>query len=453
MSTTSIASKTSPTNEKSSWTKRSFTKQAPSTTTSSKPTPTPIPTDEVWIEFQQEFVSSDGAFAAGSSWVMFAKKNYEKDLELYQTEASAQAHASDNIAPGNVPWPDDFSSNSRTVGVSGSQMFSNCQDICTKSSKDSAIEISPAAHGSACSSGLWCIALQIAVYIKPYKFFVKETARWMFEGKYAPVPIAYNGNTKFWSNQLANRLPCRPQQRDTEVYRVLKGGQGQWSRRLWVGASNLSGDDKELESDVYRISDVLRGAHSRVIAVGQSSTTIGDASTNDLLHQWGGLNRTLGKLELAVTALKCIYTRETTQQNPRASALYVYESHFWDIEPYCRVAGISGKSKNLQGADMEAIILDGAFEASIQWKSFYPAKYLTGFSWKRWLYLQLMESNAMLLSIALFAWAIGQDWSRNGKPIVDQAITLLDAFCGSFSKNASLLGTLDSTLDQFEVRA
>ncbi|KAK9784139.1 hypothetical protein SCAR479_00698 [Seiridium cardinale] len=423
-SSTSSASKTSPTNEKSSWTKRSFTKQAPSTTTSSKPTPTPIPTDEVWIEFQQEFVSSDGAFAAGSSWVMFAKKNDEKDLELYQTEASAQAHASDNNAPGNVPWPDDFSSNSRTVGVSGSQMFSNCQDICTKSSKDSAIEISPAASDE---------IYEGPGTLKWRRASVRDVSPWNV--RIATWVIDFDQDPDSWKawfcmppgfgalHSKSRSISSRTRHNGSSHY-WRQGGQGQWSRRLWVGASNLSGDDKELESDVYRISDVLRGAHSLVIAVGQSSTAI--------------VNRTLGKLELTVTALKCIYTRKTTQ-------------HL--LEPYCRVVGISGKSKNLQGADMDAIILDGAFEASIQWKSFYPAKYVTGFSWKRWLYLQLMESNAMLLSIALFAWAIGQDWSRNGKPIVDQAITLLDAFCGSFSKNASLLGTLDSTLDQFEVRA
>lgn len=124
----------------------------------------------------------------------------------------------------------------------------------------------------------------------------------------------------------------------------------------------------------------------------------------------------------------------------------VYESSLWDIEPYCQVAGICGnKSDNPQDADTVAIILDGAFAASIQWKSFYPIKYLTGFSWKRWFSVQLMENNGMLLTIALFAWAIGQDWSRNGKPVVDHILEFLGSVHVSFSAVSNL-----STRDLFE---
>ncbi|KAK6198989.1 hypothetical protein LQW54_010187 [Pestalotiopsis sp. IQ-011] len=311
----------------------------------------------------------------------------------------------------------------------------------------------------------------------------------------------------------------------------------------WVGASNLSSDEKELESDVYRISDVLRGAHSLVIAVGRPSIAKNEVTTNDLLQQWGdriwtfpevllsprrkisvysrgaspsaplvlGKNQfagrvrsdaerervlidhylgilSLNKLELAVPALQCIYDRKTTQYLPgdHAYALMgllrmrpridrsdssfqafarislandserilerllctlpkhgsdwrdisdLYESSWWDIEPYCQVAN----------SDTDAIILDGAFAASIQWKSFYPVKYLTGFSRKRWFSAQLMENNGMLLTIALFAWAIGQDWSRNGKPVVDHILDFLGSVHGFFSAVSNL-----STKDLFE---
>lgn len=94
---------------------------------------------------------------------------------------------------------------------------------------------------------------------------------------------------------------------------------------------------------------------------------------------------------------------------------------------------------------LDAIILDGAFAASIQWKSFYPVKYLTGFSLKRWFSVQLMENDGMLLTIALFAWAIGQDWSCNGKPVVDH---ILD-FLGSVHVFFQALSNL-STKDLFE---
>lgn len=186
-------------------------------------------------------------------------------------------------------------------------------------------------------------------------------------------------------------------------------------------------------------------------------------------HYLGTL--TLSKLELAVTALQCLNTRDTVQylQGDHSYALMgllrmrpkidatdtafqafarlslandndkilerllcmlplpghdwhemtdAYESMPWDIAPYCQVAGISGRTGNEHTQDEDTVILDGAFGATIQWKSFYPVEYLTGFSWKRWFSVQLMENNGMLLSIALYAWFIGQDWSETGKPLL-----------------------------------
>lgn len=138
---------------------------------------------------------------------------------------------------------------------------------------------------------------------------------------------------------------------------------------------------------VYRIADVLRGAKEMIIAVGQrkSKSTVGQNSTNSLLRQWGMRmwtfpevllspgqripiytrgdpkpmilsknqfagrvwgdfdaaesgqlvdhylgNLGLSRLELAVTALKCLYHRQTTeylsgdQGDPQFSAYTFY---------------------------------------------------------------------------------------------------------------------------------
>ena len=55
-------------------------------------------------------------------------------------------------------------------------------------------------------------------------------------------------------------------------------------RAYWVGASCMP--DDEMEQDVYRINDVIRGAQSLVIALGSNEAT--DPKSNEqLLRQWG----------------------------------------------------------------------------------------------------------------------------------------------------------------------
>jgi len=74
-----------------------------------------------------------------------------------------------------------------------------------------------------------------------------------------------------------------------------------------------------------------------------------------------------------------------------------YNSALWDIEPYCQVAGI---------CEDDTIILDGAREASIRWKSFFPVGCLTGFSWKRWAAVRLMENMSLLFIVMIVGFAI-----------------------------------------------
>ncbi|GAO18681.1 hypothetical protein UVI_02058970 [Ustilaginoidea virens] len=54
----------------------------------------------------------------------------------------------------------------------------------------------------------------------------------------------------------------------------------------WVGCSCMQ-DKEEIEDDVYRISDVVRGAHSLVIAVGPSRSRPDWSSPDAMLLMWG----------------------------------------------------------------------------------------------------------------------------------------------------------------------
>lgn len=68
-----------------------------------------------------------------------------------------------------------------------------------------------------------------------------------------------------------------------------------------------------------------------------------------------------------------------------------YHSSLWDIEPRCQVAGI---------CEDDTIILDGAWGASIRWKSFFPIKCTTNDSLRRWLAIQIMLNQGWLPSSA-----------------------------------------------------
>ncbi|KAH8887306.1 hypothetical protein GQ53DRAFT_873055 [Thozetella sp. PMI_491] len=278
----------------------------------------------------------------------------------------------------------------------------------------------------------------------------------------------------------------------------------------WVSVSCMQ-DPEQTESDVYRISDILRGAQGMIIAVGQSKgkAAMGTLSTDALLAQWGRRmwtfpevllspgnqipvytrggnlrapllvsksqfagrvwgeldaeesrqlvdhyvgNLGLSRLELAVTALKCLYLRQTTEYlaGDQAYALMgllrlrpqidrtdspfqafarlslandsdkllerylctlpktpsqpwhdmsdAYNSALWDIEPYIQIAGI---------CDKDAIIIDGARGASIRWKTFYHVAFTTGPSFRRDMAITLMQNMTVVLVMSIVFFALG----------------------------------------------
>lgn len=270
----------------------------------------------------------------------------------------------------------------------------------------------------------------------------------------------------------------------------------QWGRRVWTFPEVLLSPGREINVYTRGIDAPL------VLAKNQFASRVWhDAHLSQsralLDHYLGTL--TLSKLELAVTALQCLKSRDTVQylQGDHSYALMgllrmrpkidatdtafqafarlslandndkilerllcmlplpghdwhevtdAYESMPWDIAPYCQVAGISGRTGNEHAQDEDTVILDGAYGATIQWKSFYPVEYLTGFSWKRWFSVQLMENNGMLLSIALYAWFIGQDWSRTGKPLLGFYQKMGNATYHVISSMNTYLGDIESNL-------
>lgn len=175
-----------------------------------------------------------------------------------------------------------------------------------------------------------------------------------------------------------------------------------------------------------------------------------DVARHLIDHYLGSIN--LSRLEQAVLALKCLYSRHTTEYLPgdQAYALmgllrlrpqvdrtdtafqafsrlslandsdrllerYIctlpldkdqawynmedaYESSLWDITPYCQVAGIS---------ENDTIIIDGAWGISIRWKSFYPVYWSTGPSWKRYLSAIAIEWSGAFFIIAIALIAAG----------------------------------------------
>ncbi|KAJ4186295.1 hypothetical protein NW759_016951 [Fusarium solani] len=410
---------------------------------------------------------------------------------------------------------------------------------------------------------------------------------------YAPVLYKFHGDAKVWSNLLENRQCLSLMARNNLVYRMLrprylcflrkpfndenKGVDvrhvAEWENSdgqdanlgylfvaystehfnhgseqdmvalhyiaetacraaklpaYWIACSCMR-DENELESDVYRISDVLRGASSMVIAVGRGKSAVskGKANTESLIREWGSRMWTLpevllspgrtisiytrdgnlqsplvvaknqfaaqvwtymdpdvarhlidhylgsislSRLEQAVLALKCLYSRHTTEYLPgdHAYALmgllrlrpqvdrtdtafqafsrlslandsdrllerYIctlpvdhnqpwfdmedaYQSSLWDITPYCQVAGI---------ADNDTIIIDGAWGISILWETFYPIYWSTGPSWKRWLAGLAVEWNGALWAAAIALLASGTSNPESASLIAVGVIFLL----------------------------
>ncbi|KAF5000203.1 hypothetical protein FGRMN_2017 [Fusarium graminum] len=429
---------------------------------------------------------------------------------------------------------------------------------------------------------------------------------------YAPVLYKYHGDAKVWSNLLENRKGLSLMARNSQVYRMLRprylcflreafndenkgvdvrsvaeweNSDGQDSSlsylfvaystehfshgsaqdmidlhyiaetacraaklpAYWIACSCMR-DENELESDVYRISDVLRGADRMVIAVGRGKASragsSGKANTESLLREWGSRMWTfpevllspgrniwvytrdgnfqspmviaknqfaaqvwtymdpdvarhltdhylgsinLSRLEQAVLALKCLYSRHTTEYLPgdQAYALmgllrlrpqvdrtdtafqafsrlslandsdqllerYIctlpvhkdqawynmedaYSSSLWDITPYCQVAGI---------AENDTILIDGAWGISIRWKSFYPVYWSTGPSLKRWLSALAVEWSGGCFVLAVTLIAVGAQQNKSSSITYSNGVSSTTTVQGSVGTPVIVIGVI-----------
>ncbi|KAK3360497.1 hypothetical protein B0T25DRAFT_578415 [Lasiosphaeria hispida] len=99
----------------------------------------------------------------------------------------------------------------------------------------------------------------------------------------------------------------------------------------WV-AANCMADAAELEADVYRISDVVRGARKMIIAVGPPG---GNArgqflpDTGALLQQWGSRMWTFPEALLSPGDSIDIYTRGTDLSYPRTISKNQFAARVW----------------------------------------------------------------------------------------------------------------------------
>ena len=95
----------------------------------------------------------------------------------------------------------------------------------------------------------------------------------------------------------------------------------------WVASCCMSADPDELVNDVFRISDVMRGAHSLAIAIGPSRVRIMDDvnSREEMLRIWGERMWTLPEALLCPSETIKVYTRGRDNYEPAWS---ISKKHF-----------------------------------------------------------------------------------------------------------------------------
>lgn len=225
----------------------------------------------------------------------------------------------------------------------------------------------------------------------------------------------------------------------------------EWGSRMWTFPEVLLSPGRTIS--IYTRDGNLQAP--LVVAKNQFASQVWtymdpDVARHLIDHYLGTIS--LSRLEQAVLALKCLYSRHTTEYLPgdQAYALmgllrlrpqvdrtdtafqafsrlslandsdkllerYIctlpvelsqpwynmedaYESSLWDITPYCQVAGI---------AENDTIVIDGAWGVSVRWKAFYPVYWSTGPSWKRFLAGLMVEWSGAFFIIAIAFLASG----------------------------------------------
>ncbi|KAF3904847.1 hypothetical protein ABW20_dc0105623 [Dactylellina cionopaga] len=96
----------------------------------------------------------------------------------------------------------------------------------------------------------------------------------------------------------------------------------------WTAASCMR-NPAQVESDVYRIADVLRGSRKMVIVVGQPDGTREAMSTDDLLKAWGNRMWTFPEVLLSPGRQISVYIRGEDMQNPLIISKNQFAGRVW----------------------------------------------------------------------------------------------------------------------------
>lgn len=97
----------------------------------------------------------------------------------------------------------------------------------------------------------------------------------------------------------------------------------------WVGCSCMP-DEREMEDDVFRISDVIRGAAGLCIAVGPShGSSLSEKDTWDMLRQWGSRLWTFPEVLLSPKGAPVTVYRRGQLDSPLAVPKNQFAKHVW----------------------------------------------------------------------------------------------------------------------------
>ncbi|KAJ4378681.1 hypothetical protein N0V86_005552 [Didymella sp. IMI 355093] len=126
----------------------------------------------------------------------------------------------------------------------------------------------------------------------------------------------------------------------------------------WVGCSCMP-DQDQLQEDVYRICDVIRGAQSLVIAVGQPPNDTHDISTTDLmLQQWGDRIWTFPEILLAPTGKDIkVYLRGGDLMQPLGVPKNQFAARVWKEDAHVARQLIDHYEGNLILSQLELVTL------------------------------------------------------------------------------------------------
>ncbi|USP80802.1 hypothetical protein yc1106_08076 [Curvularia clavata] len=125
----------------------------------------------------------------------------------------------------------------------------------------------------------------------------------------------------------------------------------------WVGCSCMP--DNQLQEDVYRICDVIRGAHSMAIAVGSPSNNKSEINTPELmLQQWGRRVWTFPEVLLAPAGRDIsVYVRDSELPQPILVSKNQFPAQVWLDDAHVARQLIDHYEGNLILSQLELVTL------------------------------------------------------------------------------------------------